>query len=189
MFVLQYLTRKTQKGETVVLSFAMINSIARLRFFIHFKATKMKKVQNIFMMSQMLTNVKEITLVTWMLPTRTATDRTFVLVSPNVLEMDAIVQVFNVLHLWTITFERKVIPYVPKVYTYHIILFQIEKETHVGLLVWQTTTQFQMPEWQQAVCFFWVMIFMLHTSADWMKPGDEEGGVLRLNLIEPTTFK
>ena len=54
---------------------------------------KNDKVQNLSMVSQVLTSVKEITLVTWMLPARTLKDRTFVLVIPDIIEMDTTAQV------------------------------------------------------------------------------------------------
>ena len=47
------------------------------------------KVQNLSMVSQILTSVTEITLVTWMLPARTPKDRTLVLVTPDILKMEA----------------------------------------------------------------------------------------------------
>ena len=47
------------------------------------------------MIFQILTNVKEITLVTLMLPARTPMDRMFVLVTPVMLEMEVTVQVFD----------------------------------------------------------------------------------------------
>ena len=56
---------------------------------------KNDKVQNVFIVSQILTSVKEITLVTWMLPARTPKDCTFLLVTPDLLEMDATAQVFD----------------------------------------------------------------------------------------------
>ena len=56
---------------------------------------KNDKVQNVFIVSQILTSVKEITLVTWMLPARTPKDRMFVLVTPDILEMDGTAQVLD----------------------------------------------------------------------------------------------
>ena len=56
---------------------------------------KNDKVQNVFMVSQILMSVKEITLVTWMLPARTPKDRMFVVVTPDVLEMDGTALVLN----------------------------------------------------------------------------------------------
>ena len=50
---------------------------------------KNDKVQNLSMVSQILTSVKEITLVTWMLPARTPKDRTLVLVTSDILKMEA----------------------------------------------------------------------------------------------------
>ena len=56
---------------------------------------KNDKVQDLSMVSQILTSVKEITLVTWMLPARTPKDRTFVLVIPDIIEMDTTAQVLD----------------------------------------------------------------------------------------------
>ena len=56
---------------------------------------KNDKVKNVFMVSQILTSVKEITLATWMLPARTPKDRMFVVVTPDILEMDGTAQVLN----------------------------------------------------------------------------------------------
>ena len=47
----------------------------------------------IYMVSQILTNVKEITLVTWMLPARTPTDPLCVNASPDLMEMVKTAQV------------------------------------------------------------------------------------------------
>ena len=47
------------------------------------------------MVSQILTSVKEITLVTRMLSARTPKDCTSVPVTPDILEMDATAQVFD----------------------------------------------------------------------------------------------
>ena len=56
---------------------------------------KNDKVQNVSMVSQILTNVKEITLVTWMLLAWTPKDRMFVVVTPDILEMDGTAQVLD----------------------------------------------------------------------------------------------
>ena len=47
----------------------------------------------IYMVSQILTNVKEITLVTWTLPARTPTVPMFVIASLDLMEMVITVQV------------------------------------------------------------------------------------------------
>ena len=52
-----------------------------------FKVTNMMKCKYIYMVSQILTNVKEITLVTWMLPARTPTDPMFVNAALDLMEM------------------------------------------------------------------------------------------------------
>ena len=49
----------------------------------------------LFMFFQILTSVKEITLVTWMLHAWTPKDRTFVLVTPDIMKMEATAQVRN----------------------------------------------------------------------------------------------
>ena len=49
----------------------------------------------IFMILQILTSVKEITLVTYTLPARTPKDRMFVFVTPDILEMEATAQVLD----------------------------------------------------------------------------------------------
>ena len=56
---------------------------------------KNDKVQNLSMVSQILTSVKEITLVTCMLPARTPKDRTLVLVTPDILKMEATAKVLD----------------------------------------------------------------------------------------------
>ena len=50
---------------------------------------KNDKIQKCIDDFQILTSVKEITLVTLMLSARTQEDRTFVLVTPDILKMDA----------------------------------------------------------------------------------------------------
>ena len=62
----------------------------------HFKVTNMIKciyIYIIYMVSQILTNVKEITLVTWMLPARTPTDPLCVNASLDLVEMAKTAQV------------------------------------------------------------------------------------------------
>ena len=49
-----------------------------------------------FIILQILTSVKEITLVTWMLYAWTPKDLMFVLVTPDILEMEATAQVLDV---------------------------------------------------------------------------------------------
>ena len=52
-------------------------------------SNKNNRVQNVSMASQILTSVKEITLVTRMPLAQTPKDRMFVLVTPDILEMEA----------------------------------------------------------------------------------------------------
>ena len=58
-----------------------------------FKVTNMIKCKYIYMVSQILTIVKEITLVTWMLPARTPMDRIFVNATLDLMEMVKAAQV------------------------------------------------------------------------------------------------
>ena len=56
----------------------------------------------------------------------------------------------------------------------------------MGLLVWQTEMQSQMPEWQQAQS---LVQYLMRTLADFMKTGEKEDGVPRLELTEQTIFR
>ena len=67
---------------------------------------KNDKVQNVSMVSQILTNVKEITLVTWMLLAWTPKDRMFVVVTPDILEMDGTAQVLDAFFFKPFLLER-----------------------------------------------------------------------------------
>ena len=74
------------KREKIVLLCMIIKVITRLRVRSFLKRQTWWST-NIYMVSQILTNVKEITLVTWMLPARTPTDPTFVNAALNLMEM------------------------------------------------------------------------------------------------------
>ena len=70
---------------------------------------KNDEVKNLSIVSQIFTSVKEITLVTRMLHARTPKDRRFVLVTPDILKMEATAQVLNAFPLESLPLERKVL--------------------------------------------------------------------------------
>ena len=81
----------TKKRKTVLLCM-IIKVITRLRVRSFLKWQTWWST-NIYMVSQILTNVKEITLVTWMLPARTPTDPIFVNATLDLMEMVKAAQV------------------------------------------------------------------------------------------------
>ena len=64
-----------------------------------------------FIILQMLTSVKEITLVTWMLYAWTPKDLMFVLVTPDILEMETTAQVLDAFILKPFPSEKKALSY------------------------------------------------------------------------------
>ena len=74
-----------------------------------------------FIILQMLTSVKEITLVTWMLYAWTPKDLMFVLVTPDILEMEATAQVIDVFLLKPFPSERKALSYLWDLFYQHTL--------------------------------------------------------------------
>ena len=74
-----------------------------------------------FIILQMLTSVKEITLVTWMLYAWTPKDLMFVLVTPDILEMEATAQVIDVFLLKPFPSERKALSYLRDLFYQHTL--------------------------------------------------------------------
>ena len=74
------------QGRRVDLLYPFILPILKCKYKVHDKVQSTCKSTNTYTVSQILTNVREITLVTWMLPARTSTDPMFVNVSLNLME-------------------------------------------------------------------------------------------------------
>ena len=74
-----------------------------------------------FIILQILTSVKEITLVTWMLYAWTPKDLMFVLVTPDILEMEATAQVLEVFLLKPFSSERKALSYLRDLFYQHTL--------------------------------------------------------------------
>ena len=91
---------------------------------------KNDKVQNLSMVSQILTSVKEITLVTWMLPARTPKDRTLVLVTPDILKMEATAKVLDAFLSKPFPLGRKALSSLQDLFYQHTLY---KKEMNVGL--------------------------------------------------------
>ena len=78
-----------------------------------------------FIILQMLTSVKEITLVTWMLYAWTPKDLMFVLVTPDILEMEATAQVLEVFLLKPFPSERKALSYLRDLFYQHTLYWTL----------------------------------------------------------------
>ena len=74
-----------------------------------------------FIILQILTSVKEITLVTWMLDAWTPKDPMFVLVTPDILEMEATAQVLDAFLLKPFPSERKALSYLRDFFYQHTL--------------------------------------------------------------------
>ena len=91
---------------------------------------KNHKEQNLSMVSHILTSVKEITLVKWMLPARTPKDRTLVLVTSDILKMEATAKVLDTFLLQPFPLGRKALSSLRDLF-YQYTLYK--KEMNVGL--------------------------------------------------------
>ena len=74
-----------------------------------------------FIILQILTSVKEITLVTWILYAWTPKDFMFVLVTPDILEMEATAQVLDAFLLKPFPSERKALSYLRDLFSQHTL--------------------------------------------------------------------
>ena len=97
------LASKTQENKTKVSKLILGNffPIAFFKTYYFF----------MFIILQILTSVKEITLVTWMPHAWTPKDRIFVRVTPDILEMEATAQVLDAFLLKPFPSERKALSY------------------------------------------------------------------------------
>ena len=97
------LASKTKENKTKVSKLILGNffPIAFLKIYYFF----------MFIILQILTSVKEITLVTWMPHAWTPKDRIFVRVTPDILEMEATAQVLDAFLLKPFPSERKALSY------------------------------------------------------------------------------
>ena len=107
------LASRTQENKTKV-SKHMLGNFFPIAFF---------KIYYFFMfiVLQILTSVKEITLVTWMLYAWTPKDLMFVLVTPDILEMEATAQVLEVFLLKPFPSERKALSYLRDLFYQHTL--------------------------------------------------------------------